>query len=114
MRQAVGAIGDGHRHVGEHHAGIVGVPVDPAVSHGHRHGLGQPRAIRHLGQQSDAGVRHHALTVSGHPHGADGLTTMYLQEALLSWLMCASNTRILPGQEGFFTYLRPRIRWSRE
>ena len=42
LGQAVGAIGDGHGQMGEHDAGVVGVPGDAAVAHGHRHGPVSP------------------------------------------------------------------------
>ena len=48
--QAVRPVGDGDGQMGEHDTGIVGVPGDPAVVHGHRHGLGQPAAIGQFGQ----------------------------------------------------------------
>jgi hypothetical protein len=107
LREAVGPIGDGHGHVGEHDAGVVGVPGDPTVAHGQRQPLGQPRSVGQLGQQSGADVGHQSVTVGGHLGAPDRLATMHLQGALLLRGLCCVRTRILPGQEGFFAELRP-------
>jgi hypothetical protein len=85
LGQAVGAIRDGHRQVGEDHARVVVFQEMPAVAHGHRHGLGQPRPVGQLRQQGGARVRHQPLTVGGHLHLPHGLATMHLQRALLLW-----------------------------
>jgi hypothetical protein len=81
--QTVGTVGDGHGQMGEDDARIVGVPVDPARRHGHRHGSGQPAAISQFGQECGARVGHQVLPVDGHPHRLGGATIVHLQGALL-------------------------------
>ena len=77
VSQTVGAVGDGYRQVGSHDTGIVGVPGDPAVLHGHRHGQCQSAAVGHLSEQRMTGMADQVLPVGYHPRATDRSTTVH-------------------------------------
>ena len=86
IRQAVGAVGDGHAQVGEHDTGIVGVPGDPALGHGHRT---SPRSdpLRSASSASSAcRADTRFLPVRVHLGAPNRATTMHLQGALRFWV----------------------------
>jgi hypothetical protein len=84
--QAVRAVGYGDGQMGQDDTGIVGVPGDPAVLHGHRHGRGQPAAISQLGEQRGTSMADQILAVGYHFGATDRATTVHFKE-LSSWLI---------------------------
>ncbi len=101
--QAVRPVRDGDAEMSEHDAGIVGVPVDPALGHGLRHGLGQPgcdRPVRPAVQRrhgSPSSCRRVSLWRDGPiDYGALSRSPPVLVR------MCVVATNILPGGRAFY------------
>ena len=96
----------------EHDTGIMGVPGDPTVLHGHRHGLGQPAAIGQLGQERGTGMADQILPVGYHFGATDRAITVHFQGALLLVDCVAVVTTILPGRRAWTR--APPVQWSDE